>query len=82
MTLTTVKVTVDLRDELSRVARNDFGGATLAQALRALLEEHTKRRILEAYERLQTRPDEWASYTGELEEWAELGAETVRRSGR
>jgi hypothetical protein len=81
MTATTVKVPGELRDELTRVAREDFGGATLAQALRALLEEHTKRRILEAYERLRAEPDEWASYVGELEEWAELGAETVRRSG-
>lgn len=81
MTATTVKVPGDVRDALARVARDDFGGVTLGRALRALIEEHTKRRILEAYERLRARPEEWASYTGELEEWAELGAETVRRSG-
>lgn len=80
-TLTTIKVPGELRDELARVARDDLGGSTLAQALSALLEEHTKRRILEAYERLRARPDDWSSYVGELEEWADLGAETVRRSG-
>lgn len=44
-------------------------------------EEHTKRQILEAYERLRARPGDWASYVGELEEWADLGAETVRQGG-
>lgn len=78
---TTIKVPSDLRDELARVAHEDFDGATVAQALRALLEEHTRRRILAGYERLRGQPEEWASYVGELEEWAELGAETVRRSG-
>lgn len=81
MTATTIKIPADIRDELSRVAKEDFRGATLAQTVRALLEEHTKRRILEAYEQLRARPGEWASYVGELEEWAEVGAETVRRSG-
>lgn len=75
-----MKVPSDLRDELARVAQDDFGGATLAQALRALLEEHTKRRILEAYGRLRAQPEEWASYVGELDEWAELSAETARRT--
>lgn len=79
--VTTIKLPGDLRDELARVARDDFGDSTLAQTVRALLEEHTKRRILEAYEQLRARPDDWASYVGELREWAELGAETVRRSG-
>lgn len=77
-TLTTIKLPRELRDEL---ARDDFGGSTLAQTLKALLEEHTKRRTLEAYERLRVRPDDWAPYVGELEEWADLGAETVRRNG-
>lgn len=46
-----------------------------------MLEEHTEQHILEAYEQLRARPDDWASYVGELEEWADLGAETVRQSG-
>lgn len=79
---TTIKVPVDVRDERARVAREDFDGATLAQAVRSLLEEHTKQTILEAYEQLRARPDDWASYVGELEDWAELGAEMVRRGGQ
>jgi hypothetical protein len=81
MPTTTIKVPGEIRDELARVARDDFHGATLAQTLHELLEEHTQRRILEEYEQLRAQPDEWASYVGELEEWAELGAETIRRSG-
>lgn len=43
-------------------------------------EEPTQRRILEAYDRLRARPDDWALYLVELQEWAEFGAETVRQS--
>jgi hypothetical protein len=81
MAATTIKVPGEVRDELARVAREDFDGATLAQTLSALLEEHTRRRILEEYEQLRAQPDEWASYLGELDEWAEVGADTLRRSG-
>lgn len=44
-------------------------------------EEPSQRRILEAYDRLRARPDDWASYLVELEEWADLGAEAIRQSG-
>jgi hypothetical protein len=50
-----------------------------------MLTEHEHARmkadVLAAYDRLRQDPEAWADYLAEVEEWAELGAETVRRSG-
>lgn len=65
----------DLPSEPFRVASENSDDAKTAQNLR------DRHHILAAYERLRARPDDWASYVGELAEWAEVGAESVRRSG-
>jgi hypothetical protein len=65
MSMTTIKITTELRDRLARLASEDYGGATLAEALRRLLAEHEEREALAAYERLRADEDEWASYRNE-----------------
>ncbi|MFE2729332.1 hypothetical protein [Kitasatospora sp. NPDC059327] len=69
MTLTTIKVQAEVRDELARLAADELGGVTLNGALEHLLTEHRKAQILAAYARLEADPRAWADYQGELTEW-------------
>ncbi|MGF1428598.1 hypothetical protein [Kitasatospora sp. LaBMicrA B282] len=69
MTMTTIKVQAEVRDELARLAADDLGGVTLNAALQHLLTEHRKTQILAAYARLQADPKAWADYEDELTEW-------------
>lgn len=54
-----------LRDELAEIARHDFAGVPLAEALRRLIREHRVNRIMARYAELQADPREWASYRSE-----------------
>lgn len=65
MAMTTVKITTELRDRLASVATSDYQGATLADALQRLIEEHEEHLVLAAYARLKEDPEEWASYLDE-----------------
>jgi hypothetical protein len=64
MGMTTIKITTDLRDRLSGVAEQ-YGGTTLAETLRRLLDEHEEQTVLAAYDRLRADEQEWASYREE-----------------
>jgi hypothetical protein len=75
MTVTTITVRKNVRDELARVAADDLGGVSLDSALELLLEEHHKARILAAFERLRADPVAWAEYTAEQEEWDATAAD-------
>lgn len=79
MSITTVKMPSDVRDELARVARHDYAGATLAEAVRRLLAEHDearlRREIAAGYSRLQQDPDRWSGYLAELDEWDAVTAD-------
>lgn len=79
MTVTTMKIQTEVRERLSRVAAEDFSGATLSDAVARLLAEHAenqlRRSISAAYARLQADPDEWASYSAELDEWDSVAAD-------
>jgi hypothetical protein len=67
---TTMKLDTGIRDALAAVAKEDFGGVTLGDALAALLKEHRHvvmaRQVEEGYARLQRDPEEWADYMAEL----------------
>jgi hypothetical protein len=67
---TTMKLDAAIRDELAAVAKDDFGGLTLGDALARLLKEHRHavmaREIQEGYARLQRDPEAWAEYLAEL----------------
>ncbi|MFI6448900.1 hypothetical protein [Kitasatospora sp. NPDC050543] len=69
MTLTTIKVQSDVRDDLARLAADDLGGVTLNAAVAHLITEHRKAAVLAAYARLQADPEAWADYENELDEW-------------
>lgn len=60
-----MQLDVTLRDELAEIARHDFGGVPLAEALRRLIREHRVNQIMARYAELQADPREWASYRAE-----------------
>jgi hypothetical protein len=60
-----MQLDTELRDDLAEVARTDYQGVPLAEALRRLLREHRVNRIIARYEELRADPAEWASYRAE-----------------
>lgn len=65
MTATTMQLDGALRDELAEIARHDFAGVPLAEALRRLIREHRVNQIMARYAELRADPEEWASYRAE-----------------
>ena len=65
MAITTMQLDGGLRDELAEIARSDFAGVPLAEALRRLIKEHRVNKIMARYAELQADPQEWASYRDE-----------------
>jgi hypothetical protein len=79
MSITTVKMPTAVRDKLAQVARADYGGAPLGEAVERLLAEHEeaqlRREVAAGYARLQEDPGEWAAYLAELDEWDAVTAD-------
>lgn len=69
MATTSMQVDSRLRDELAQIAEDDFGGVPLGEALRRLVVAHRVAKIVIRYEQLRADPEQWADYTGELDEW-------------
>jgi len=69
--MTTIKVSVQTRDRLKKLADEDHVSmdAELARTLDKAEEARFWTGVREDYARLQADPHEWASYTGELAEW-------------
>jgi len=65
MAPTTMQLDSELRDQLAEIAKRDYQGVPLAEALRRLLKEHRVNRVMARYEELRADPDEWASYRAE-----------------
>lgn len=69
--MTTVKVSIRTRDRLKRLADEDH--LTMDAALSQVLDQVEEARFWEGvradYARLQSDPEEWAGYVGELAEW-------------
>ncbi len=66
MAPTTMQLDGRLRDELMEIARQDFAGVPLAEALRRLIREHQINKIMNRYAELESDQDEWASYQAEV----------------
>jgi hypothetical protein len=65
MATTTMQLDSGLRDDLAEVARTDYHGVPLAEAVRRLLREHRINRIVARYEELRADPAAWADYSAE-----------------
>jgi hypothetical protein len=75
--MTTIKVSVQTRDRLKRIA--DENRLTMDAALSQLLEQAEDARfwagVRADYARLRADPEQWAEYTGELAEWDATAAD-------
>lgn len=69
MATTTMQLNSDLRDRLTRIAEEEFEGASLGETVRRLVREHEINHIMLRYEQLRADPGEWSSYQAELAEW-------------
>jgi hypothetical protein len=69
--MTTIKVSVQTRDRLKRLADDDHLtlDAELSQTLEKAEEARFWEGVQEDYARLRADPQEWANYAGELAEW-------------
>jgi hypothetical protein len=67
--MTTLRVHPDTRDRVNELAAGEFGGAAADKVLKQLLADHQKIRILEAYDRLASDPEQWRDYLSEISEW-------------
>ena len=76
--MTTIKITTELRDRLSRVAAA-YGGATPAETPQRLVDEHEALAVLAAYERLPDDEQEWASYREEARLTDNTAGDWLRR---
>jgi len=65
MAITTMQLDGGLRDELAEIARHDFAGVPLAEALRRLIKEHRVNKIMKRYAELRSDSQEWGSYRAE-----------------
>ena len=67
--MTTLRVRPATRDRVNALAADEFGGAAADKVIDALLVDHQKIRILEAYDRLAADPERWREYVAEIDEW-------------
>lgn len=79
MSVTTMKLQSQVRDELARVASEDYAGVTLSDAVARLLAEHgdarTRHQISAAYAQLMDDAEQWAGYVAELDMWDGVSAD-------
>ncbi len=59
----------DLRDELARLAAQDFNGVPLGEAVSRLIKEHKVNRVIRRYEELRSDAQEWADYHADVGAW-------------
>jgi hypothetical protein len=70
MTATTMRVSTRTRDTIMAIAREDYGGVTVDEALRRLAREHWQRRAIAAVARY--RDDDPAGWSDHLDEMGDL----------
>jgi ribosomal protein L12E/L44/L45/RPP1/RPP2 len=66
---TTLRVSVEARDTLARIAADELGGVSLDEALRIVLFHY---QAAVAIARVEADPEALADYRREAQEWAEL----------
>lgn len=70
-----LRVSDETRQRVQQVARDDFGGASVDEAIRRLLDEHWEAAAVAAVEHTREHePHEWADYLAEVDEWAAIEA--------
>lgn len=69
MAMTSMQLGSELRDELAKIAAQDFQGVSLGEAVNRLVKEHKINRVIRRYEELRANPEEWANYQGDIAAW-------------
>lgn len=70
-----LRVSDETREQVQRLAREEFGGASADETIRRLLDEHWERSALAAVEEYRAEnPQGWADYLDEAEGLAETDA--------
>jgi hypothetical protein len=70
-----MRVSAEVREQVLRVAAEDFGGATADEAVRRLLDEHWEAKAVAAMDRFRTEdPEGWTEYLSEAEDWQAVDA--------
>lgn len=63
-----LRVSDETREQVQRLAREEFGGASADETIRRLLDEHWEAAALAAVERYRAaNPQGWADYLAEAE---------------
>lgn len=66
-----LRVSLETRDRVMRIARDEFGGATADETVRRLIDEHWRASAIAAVQRYrETDPQGWADYLAEADELA------------
>lgn len=72
---TMIRAELSTRDQLMRVAAEDFGGVTADEALQRLLEEHRQHKMVAVMNAFrETDPAGWQSYLDEADDWDRASA--------
>ncbi len=76
-TLTSVRVTPDQREQLKKIATEDYGGVSAAEAIERLINEHFEARCAAQMNALRQDRAEWADYKAELGAWTHIQVPVV-----
>ncbi len=71
----------DLRDELAKLAAQDFQGVSLGEAVNRLIKEHKINRVMRRYEELRSDAEEWANYQADGVAWDATAGDDLPDSG-
>ncbi len=70
-----LRVSEETRVRVQQLAQEEFGGASVDEAIRRLLDEHWEATAVAAVEYTREHePREWEAYLAEAEEWAAADA--------
>ncbi len=77
-----LRVNDETREQVLRIGRDEFNGASADETIRRLIEEHWQARAIAAVRRYREDPEGWADYLGEAEEWTAVEAPVVDEWGQ
>jgi len=69
MATTSMQLDTALRDELAKLAAQDFHGVPLGEAVNRLIKEHKINRVIQRYEELRSNAEEWTDYQVDIATW-------------
>lgn len=72
---TMMRVSPETREQVLRVAAEDFGGASADEAIRRLLAEHWQAKAIASMDRFRAEdPNGWTEYLADSEAWERADA--------